>query len=286
MRKAFAAAVVLCVLGAVGAGARDVARPPENDAARWTQLDALVADAKTSMMANPNVALRTAQAAEAIAQAIAPSSRQNEAVATSLWLESEALTRVGKPDQARAILDKAIRIAGSDGKLTKLDGDLALSTARLADSSGDVALALKSYQKAHDIFAHLGEARSQSMALQGLGSIYDEAHDFTREIHYYDEAARVYSQDPALELSVANNVGFAQQQLGQYDAALKNFQRALELCRQRNSPFLEANILSSIAVVNARQHRFAEATAAANQALKLIGTKDENGDAPRSAAST
>ncbi len=281
MRKAIAGVVMLCVLGATSAGARVDVRAALVDApSAWAYLDGLVAGAKKSMMADPKAALATAQAAEAAAWMLAPSPRQNEAVATSLWLEAEALTRINKPVQARSVLDKAIRIAGGDGKLTKLDGDLALSNARLADSNGDVALALRSYQKAHDIFARLGEARSQSMALQGLGSIYDEAHDFPREIHYYDEAARVYSADPALELSVANNIGYAQQQLEQYDGALKHFQRALELCRQLKSPFLEANVLSSIAVVYARQHRFAEATAAADQALKLIGKNDENGDAP------
>ena len=44
----------------------------------------------------------------------------------------------------------------ADGEFNQLDGDLALTQARLADSGGDIALALKSYQSAHATFVRLG----------------------------------------------------------------------------------------------------------------------------------
>ncbi|HEY4940116.1 MAG TPA: ATP-binding protein [Rhizomicrobium sp.] len=279
MSQRLAVFFLWCVLGATGACAAEAARPA-SDGPSWDGLDALVADAKKTMMADPKAALQKAQQAEGIAERLAKSPRRNEAVATSLWLEAEALTRINKITEARVALDTAIRIAGSDGKLTKLDGDLALSNARIADSNGDVALALKSYQKAHDIFAKLGEARSQSMALQGLGGIYEEAHDFSHQIRYYREAARIYSEDPILELSVANNIGFAQMHLGRYDDAIKGFERALEISKPLKSSFIKANILSNLAAVYAKQHLFAKARKAADQALALLGKDDPNGGAP------
>ncbi|MEI9887708.1 MAG: ATP-binding protein [Rhizomicrobium sp.] len=279
MTKGFVLVLVLCLLGATTAGAAEAPRPAAAGA-DWSRYDELIAGAKKSMMADPKAALQKAQDATAVAERQARSPRQGEALATGLWLESEALTRIGKVGEARAALDRAIRIAGGDDKITKLDGDLALSNARIADSVGNVALALKSYQKAHDIFATLGEARSQSIALQGLGSIYDEAHDFAREIRYYREANRIYSADPALELSVANNVGFALQQMGRYDEAIKNFQRALEISKALKSDFLQESILSNLASVYAKQHKFAEATEAADEALRLLGKDEDNGSAP------
>jgi signal transduction histidine kinase len=279
MRKVCVALMMACVLGATGAGANATAQPG-GGGTDWTRLDALVADAKKTMMADPKAALQKAREAEAVAAGLANSPRQSEAVATSLWLEAEALTRINKIDEARTALDRAIRIASGDRKTTKLDGDLALSLARLADNTGDVALALKSYHQAHDIFQTLGQARGQSIALQGLGAIYDEAHDFNREIRYYREAGRVYSEDPAIELAVSNNIGFALQQLGRYDDALKDFQQALVIGKSLDSPFLEANILTNIAAVYAKRHQFADATKAANQALVLLGKDDPNGGAP------
>ena len=279
MSKAFVILVVLCALGATGAGAT-TATPPAPETLGRADLDALVADAKTTMMADPKSALQKARDAERIAETLANTSRRNEAIATSLWLETEALTRLNKTGDARVVLNRAMKFAAADGKVNRLDGDLALTNARIAQTDGDVALALKSYQSAHDIFTRLGEARKQAIALFGLGAIYDEAHDFNREIRYYSEAGRVYSQDPAIELSVANNVGYAEQQLGHFDEALANFKRALEIGKSLKSPFLEANILQNIAHVYARQHQFAEATQAADQALKLLGTNDPNGGVP------
>jgi signal transduction histidine kinase len=279
MRRGVAFAVVLCALSAVSTGALAAAFPA-GETQGFERLDAIIGDAKKTMMADPKAALLHAKDAERLALRLAPSSHQREEVATSLWLEAEALTRINQVAEARRVLDRAIVLARADGRITTLDGDLALANARLADSVGNVALALRSFHEAHDIFVKLGDARHQSIALQGLGGIYDEAHDFEREIRYYREAMKVYSEDPALELSVANNIGYAMQQMGRYDEALRNFSRVYDLAKQLRSDFLQSNTLSNIAAVYAKQHRFAEAIRAANESLRLLGTKDENGGAP------
>ncbi len=276
MPRVLAQFLAVCALCFVCASA--TARAAEG--ADWNTFESRIADTKKAMMTDPKVALLRAREAAAIAQAAGPSSRQDHALATSLWLEGEALTRMNKIGQGRAALDRAIALAARDRRIDKLDGDLMLSLARSADNGGDVALALHSYQKAHDTFAKLGERRSDSMAFQGLGGIYDEAHDFDHEIAYYRRASQVYSEDPILELTAANNIGFALQQLGRYDEALKDFSHAFDIAGKLDSPFLKARILTNIAQVKAKQHKFAEADKAANHALKLLGKDDENGWAP------
>jgi signal transduction histidine kinase/tetratricopeptide (TPR) repeat protein len=232
------------------------------------------------MMADPAAGLKDAQAAATIAQALPPSPQAHESYATSLWLEGEALMRTNRASEARTALDKASVIADRDDKLTKLDGNLALSRARLADVSGEVGLALKNYQRAHAIFVRLGDLRKQSMSLVGIGLIYDEAHDFGREIKYDRDALQIYSGDPALELSTANNIGFALEQSGQYENARTDFRRALGLAVSLRSPMLQARILENIGMSFARQHRLAEADSAASRALKILRNGDEGHWAP------
>jgi signal transduction histidine kinase/tetratricopeptide (TPR) repeat protein len=245
-----------------------------------SQFDAMIARAQKTMMADPAAALKDAQAATAIAKSQQSSPAAREAYATALWLSSEAQMRTDHIPEARASLQTATAIAGHDNKLTALDGNLALSRARLADMTGDVALALKNYQDAHSIFVHLGNARKQSMSLMGIGSIYDEAHDYAREIKYYRDALQVYSGDPALELSAANNVGIALEQSGRYREARERFRRAFSLAASLQSSMLQARILENIAMSYARQHKLAEADAAANRASKILRKGDEGHWAP------
>jgi signal transduction histidine kinase len=248
--------------------------------ADWAQFDALIGKAQRAMMTDPKSALATTRAAGLLADRHRSEPRYSEALATSLWLEAEAATRINQVGQARTALAAALQIADNDGKITKLDGDLALARARLAESSGDYALALKSYQQAHSVFVKLGLLRSQAIALLGLGAIYEKARDFNRELRYYREASQVYSGEPGFDLSVANNIGFALQQVGRYADALNDYGHALKIARSLRSPLLEARILTNIAMSQAKLHRLAEAERNADQALKLLGPADESGWAP------
>jgi len=230
------------------------------------------------MMADPAAALASARTGEAIAKRNVSSPRYAEARATSLWLQAEALTRLNRIPEARLALNNATDFLARNHRLSRLDGDVDLTRARLANAGGDVALALESYQKAHAVFVQLGVPRSQSIALQGLGSLYDKAHDFVRAIRYYREASQVYSGDPALDLSAANNIGFALQQMGQYNEAIQDMGRALKIATALDSPLLQASILNNLAISNARLHNLAEAEREADRALQLLGKKDESGE--------
>ena len=250
------------------------------DTTGWPQFDDFIAKSQQAMNADPEAALTNALAAEAIAERHSNASRYQTALATSLWLEAEASTRINKTTQAQDALGRALQISDNDGKLTKLDGDLALTRARLADASGDYALALKSWQNAHAVFVRLHITRSQAISLLGLGALYEKARDFDREIRYYHQAAQAYSGEPAFDLSVANNTGFALQQVGHYAEALQDYDHALKIAVSLKSPMLEARVLTNVAMSNAKLHKLADADRAATRALKLLGPKDESGWAP------
>ncbi|HEX3945353.1 MAG TPA: ATP-binding protein [Rhizomicrobium sp.] len=262
----FASAMFVIMLGAAKSAASPLTRTAEN----WTPFDRLVMQSEKAMMADPGTALQRARAATEFAEHHRFSKRYAEAAATGWWLAAEALTRLNSIQAAREAADHAAKLARGDGKITKLDGDVELARARIASETGDIGLALKSLQKAYAIFVHVGNPRSQSQALQGLGSIYGKAHDFAREISYYRKASQIYSGDPALLLSAANNLGFALQQLGRYDESVANFRGALKIAQSLKSPFLEGTILTNLAFVYSKQQKLTDAEQAANYAMKVV----------------
>ncbi|MGH6877828.1 MAG: ATP-binding protein [Rhizomicrobium sp.] len=269
--------LVACVLCATVASA--TAAPSQSTGSRsQNALEGTIAKAQRLMMADPAAALASAREADTIAKQHISSPHYREARAKSLWLEAEALTRLNRFSDAQVTLDRAVQFTAHQDKLSKLDGDLELTRARLANASGDIALALKSYQQAYELFVRLGIPRSQSIALLGIGSLYDKAHDFPRAIRYYREASQVYSGDPALDLSTANNIGFALQQMGRYDQAIQDFHRALKIASALDSPVVDAEILTNLAISNARIHQLAEADRNADEALRILKNNDERGE--------
>jgi signal transduction histidine kinase/tetratricopeptide (TPR) repeat protein len=269
---------LICLLflafGALDARAASAARDGQRD---WDEFNRAFSHALAVTMAHPDIGMREAQHAAAIAQRHKGDPGYRQALASALWLEAEALTRMSRITEARAAVTVASRLA-DDGRLTKLDGDLALSRARIAESSGDFANALKNYQRAHDIFAQLGISRNQSLALLGLGDLYEKARDFTREIRYYREAGQIYSGEPGIALAAANNLGFAYEQMGRYREAIPRFQQALSVAASLKSPILQASILDSLAVSYARLGKLPEAERAAERSLSLIRNNDQGGE--------
>jgi signal transduction histidine kinase len=267
-------ACVLCaaVAPAVAAPAQSAGSPG------WNDLDGTIAKSQRLMMADPAAALASAREADTRAARFKTSPRYREARAKSLWLEAEALTRLNRFPDAQTALDRAVQFNAHPTKPSNLDGELELTRARLANASGNIAVALKSYQKAYAVFVRLNVPRKQSIALLGLGSLYDKAHDFPRAIRYYRQASQVYAGDPALDLSSANNIGFALQQMGRYDEAIQDFHRALKIASALDSPVVDAHILTNLAISNARIHNLAEADRNADDALRTLKNNDERGE--------
>jgi signal transduction histidine kinase len=270
--------VLLCVVVLILASHSSAALGGESHQQAWDEFERLVARADAAMMAHPGVALSLAQHAASIAEQHKGTPQYREAVAAAFCLEAEALNRTNRNAEARRMVTKASEFAAGRSRLKKLDGDLALSRAAIADSAGDFALALKNYQQAHAIFVRLGIRRSQAIALLDLGGLYDKARDFNREIRYYNEAAEAYAGDPAIALATANNLGFAFQQTGRYARAIPRFEQALAIASSLKSPTLQASILDSLATSYARIQRFSEAERAANRSLMLESGKDQDGE--------
>jgi diguanylate cyclase (GGDEF)-like protein len=220
------------------AGTGDVQSAPE------TPFETAVGSAKAAMMSDPGVALSEARRAATLAST---SHDAKLAVATSQWLESEALTRLNHPDDAMKLIDKALAFVAKERAGTKLHADLLRTRANVSIQSGNVQLGLASLLKAHGIYTRLGEARSRAMVLQNLGTIYDNAHDYPRALDYYAQAADAYTDDPALTLSAHNNRGNIFKNAGDFTSAEAEYKIALDIAKTMDSPLLEARIKTNIA---------------------------------------
>lgn len=243
---------------------------------KWEEFDQLVDQSKSSMMASPADALEHARRAEVIALSLATSTKSPEAVATSLWLQSEAMIRLNQTGDVLSLLNRALETIDRKTAKSKLGGDLLLARGRVSRLNGHVETALKSFHKAHEIFADLGNTRSQSIALQSVGSIYNDARSFERALEYYERADEVYSDDPSLDISSANNRANTLKELGRFDEALEQFYRALTISSKINSSLLEARILTNLASLQIVMGNLEAAETSADEALELLQGSDDN----------
>lgn len=207
-----------------------------------------IAAAKASMMADPAAALGHAQRAEAAASAQPDGSDKEIQLATAHWLQAEALIRLNRPREAEPIIKQALDVIRQIQPGSKLNGDLLMTRASLAGVLGDVRVALQTYHEAHNVYQAIGEDRGRAIALQDIGSIYGDAGDYERVLHYYAQSAEAYSGDPALDLSTYNNRGFAYLELERFGEAEAEFKKAVALAQAQDSAILEVRILTNIAL--------------------------------------
>jgi diguanylate cyclase (GGDEF)-like protein len=223
------------------------------------QFEAKIADTKASMMSDPEVALVAARRAGTLAKSM-PGDKAAIAKATSEWLEGEALTRLNHPDQASPIVAEALATVAARQPKSKLYGDLLKSSAAIASKTGKVQDALPMLHKAFAIYQQLGETRAQAIILQNIGSLYYDARDYNSVLRYYDQANAIYKDDPALTVSSHNNRGNALKEMGRFAEAEHEYKIAMKNAAEMDSPFLEVQILSNIALAQFLDKKFDKAS--------------------------
>jgi signal transduction histidine kinase/Tfp pilus assembly protein PilF len=160
------------------------------------------------------------------------------------------------------------------GNLLRLLGALQLQR-------GDPSGALTSYFAAHKIFQQLGDVRSQSVMKQWIASLYDNANDFDRAEKYFREAAELPLDDPAMALSIHNNLGAVLIQSERYAAADLEYRRALALARQLKSAPLEARILANMAWGKVEDGKYDEAERSVAEGFRVSATPEARSMLPQ-----
>ena len=232
------------------------------------QFEARISSTKAAMMSDPETALTNARAAGNLAQSL-PANKAAIAVATSQWLQGEALNRLGKPSEAAPIVGGALAVVARLQPNSKLYGDLLRSTASIASKTGKVQTALTTLHQAFAAYQKLGEARGQAMALQNIGSLYYDARDYNSSLRYYDQAQSVYRDDPAVTVSLHNNRANALKDMGRFAEAEGEYSAAMRIARTMDSPVLEVHILSNIASAQFMDGQLRKAENSVLQGLRI-----------------
>src|SRR5436190_6348772 len=241
IRRLFASASIAVVLLAAPASAH--ARTSDAPQAATSEFDRLVDDSKAAMMGDPEAALRHSSRALAVAGREGPGVH----TATAQWLQGEALLRLNRAADAEPTIRQGLAVVAMRAPNTKLHGDLTRALGAVLATQGQVQPALQNFQAAFKIFGAAKEPRSQAMALQDIGSIYQDAGDYQKVLQYYAQSAELYKGDPSILVAAHNNVGQALKELKKYDEAITEFRKARTLAKEMESPYLEAWILDNLA---------------------------------------
>jgi signal transduction histidine kinase len=270
MLRTALAGLIAFVLAAAMPGS---ALAASSEAARFNQS---IEAAKSAMMSDPQQALQIVDRALAQAEKL-PDDERDVAKATALWLRIEANIGLNRLSDAAAQVDEALELVMVAAPNSKLHGDLVRSRGAIAAINGKASDALLDYLEAHRIYKKVGDRRAQAIALQDIGTIYDEAGDYERGIAYLDEALDIYNDDPGFLLTNNNNRGEALRNLKRGAEAEKAFIAALANARELESPLLETRILTNLALV---QIELGKLDAAASNALKAerVGATGEARD--------
>ena len=263
--SAIAAAFLLATTASARAAAPVATSAPNS-------FDGRVAAAKAAMVVDPQIALARSLEALAVARGQARNRTQAENIATAQWLQGEALLRLNRLDEAGPVIAQGLATAAARAPNSKLHGDLTLAQAEVKAIEGDVQPALSGFQAAHRIYGKANHLRGQAMALQNIGSIYQEAGDYQKAMQYYAQSADLYPADPSLAVSAHNNIGRALQLQNKFPEAAVELGRALDLARKMQSPQLEASILENLAAVEVHWGHLDQAQVHLNAALKLTQT--------------
>jgi tetratricopeptide (TPR) repeat protein len=246
MRRIWSAAALAAWLVAAPAAAGAAAVPAQPA----SPVDARLAAAKAAMMGDPAGALTLSIQALALAKADAGPRRDQE-IAAAQWLQGEALLRLDRPDEAAPVIAAGLAVAAAKAPEHQAARRPVMTQAALEAARGEVQSALRDFQAAYRIFGKAGHPRGQAVALQNIGSIYQDAHDYKKVLHYYAQSAEAYPADQLLQLSAANNIGNALMSDEQYGRAVTEFEKARKIARQMDSPQLEARIMANLAIAEA-----------------------------------
>ncbi|RYY25582.1 MAG: tetratricopeptide repeat protein [Sphingomonadales bacterium] len=238
------------------------------------EIDAIVEKARAAMIATPEEAAKLALSGEQIAQRIEDPRERMLAVADFRAMRGEALVRMDRPDEARPLLDQALKMIEPIQEPIKLRGTILMSFGSLELVKSNAAPALANYLKAFDIFEQIGEKRGQAIALQNLASLYYSGNDGARAEKYYQQAMETYDEDPMLTLSFHNNRGNVLLTLERYADAEKEYSQALDIARKQNNPVLEARVLINLARTQVDLKRFDAAQATLDRGFSLIDGRD------------
>ncbi|MBD2188814.1 CHAT domain-containing protein [Pseudanabaena mucicola] len=202
-----------------------------------------------------------------------------------LVIQARQQLQNGQKEQGLQLFQKAIAIFQQEGDR--------LSEARTGNFIGNVYLdlqktdlAIASYQNAFKIIREIQlqdaeenrRVRSdEALILQNLAFAFNRANNWQQAITTYEQAltrVRLIS-DQARELTILNNIGNIQVEIGQFSQGLERLQEALAIYEANNNQKGTAGVLLNIGFAYRRMGQFEKALDFYRKSLKIVRATGE-----------
>lgn len=186
----------------------------------------------------------------AAATALLPQATRPGLRAGVLDCQGETLQTLGENGQARLLYDQAAAIAVQTGDSQML-AEVLFSSGYLRGLRGEYATGLNELRRAQSLFEQLQMPQHALAALDSIAITYNRMGDYTEAAHLFERALEAQHKAGLKrdEMVTLNNLGRAQENLQQWDAARTAFAGSLELSKQLDYIRGQAYALRGLAAI-------------------------------------
>ena len=205
----------------------------------------------------------------AAATALLPQATRAGLRAGVLNCQGETLQTVGDNGQARALYDQAAAIA-TQTRDNQMLAEVLFSSGYLRSLQGEYAASLTELRRAQGLFEQQQMPQHALAALDSIAITYNRMGDYTEAEHLFQRALEAQHKAGLKrdEMVTLHNLGRAQENLQEWDAAHSAFAASLELSKQLDYVRGQAYALRGLATV-------ANAQGSPNAAMTLLDEASE-----------
>lgn len=188
-----------------------------------------------------------------------------------------AYRNYGALDKALQYYIKALHLYEELGNKEGIAGSKS-NIATVYTMKKDYGLAMKYFNEAHALFLELNDPAKIIASLNNLGNLNSEMQLFEKAMKYFSESWQLSTQTGKPFADPLINIGSVYFRQGNYQRAIENYLKALEMERQANNRLSMLNIISNIGIAYTRagqpkaaQHYLEEAFRLARELQAFTG---------------
>jgi len=162
-----------------------------------------------------------------------------------------AYRNYGALDKALQYYIKALHLYEELGNKEGIAGSKS-NIATVYTMKKDYGLAMKYFNEAHALFLELNDPAKIIASLNNLGNLNSEMQLFEKAMKYFSESWQLSTQTGKPFADPLINIGSVYFRQGNYQRAIENYLKALEMERQANNRLSMLNIISNIGIAYTR----------------------------------
>ena len=141
---------------------------------------------------------------------------------------------------------------------------------------GDYGQAMKYLEDSHALFIQLGNQSRIIGSLNNLGNLHTDLQLYEKAMRYYSEAYQLSIKLGAPYSDPVDNMGNVYFKQGNYDAAIDQYQKALQIERSENNRLGMLNTIANIGIAYTKGNKPKPAQEFLNEAKKLAAELGSN----------